>query len=224
MNDFREYSAAFHVQNGDVIHFGILGMKWGVRRYQNPDGTLTEAGKKRYNSELSKMYKVPGREWKYHDYQKASKKISNKIPRVKEIANEGKNIINNYNESNKRVNDLEDALYKDKEDFAKACDYISKKEWKEWGKTSGLSRDQFNKLFTNGDMFQYEAVDRWFKSGKSKYSKDYEKALKENERAFNEYKSFIKDSMQKLGLNYDDSQYSIDQFQFEQLMKQMTKG
>lgn len=29
-------------------HHGILGMKWGVRRYQNEDGSLTEAGKKRY--------------------------------------------------------------------------------------------------------------------------------------------------------------------------------
>ena len=31
-----------------ITHSGIKGMKWGVRRYQNEDGSLTEAGKKRY--------------------------------------------------------------------------------------------------------------------------------------------------------------------------------
>ena len=31
-----------------LAHHGIRGMKWGIRRYQNPDGTLTEAGKARY--------------------------------------------------------------------------------------------------------------------------------------------------------------------------------
>lgn len=31
-----------------LAHFGTLGMKWGVRKYQNADGSLTPAGKERY--------------------------------------------------------------------------------------------------------------------------------------------------------------------------------
>lgn len=34
----------------ELTHYGILGMKWGVRRYQNKDGTLTSAGKKKYKA------------------------------------------------------------------------------------------------------------------------------------------------------------------------------
>lgn len=33
-----------------LMHYGVKGMKWGVRRRQNEDGTLTTSGKKRYNA------------------------------------------------------------------------------------------------------------------------------------------------------------------------------
>ena len=46
----------YYIYKGEneLYHWGIKGMKWGVRRYQNKDGTLTDAGKKRYDYEAEK--------------------------------------------------------------------------------------------------------------------------------------------------------------------------
>jgi hypothetical protein len=41
--------------NGELYHWGIKGMKWGIRRYQNKDGSLTKAGQRRYASENEKL-------------------------------------------------------------------------------------------------------------------------------------------------------------------------
>lgn len=40
-----------------LVHHGVKGQKWGVRRYQNPDGSLTDEGRRRYGygSEAGKM-------------------------------------------------------------------------------------------------------------------------------------------------------------------------
>lgn len=38
--------------NNELYHHGVKGQKWGVRRYQNKDGSLTNAGKKRYDRDV----------------------------------------------------------------------------------------------------------------------------------------------------------------------------
>lgn len=39
------------MENNQLYHHGIRGMKWGIRRFQNKDGSLTKAGKKRYKDQ-----------------------------------------------------------------------------------------------------------------------------------------------------------------------------
>ena len=49
----------------ELMHYGILGMKWGVRRYQRKDGTLTRAGKKRVDEGANLYPTYKGKRLRY---------------------------------------------------------------------------------------------------------------------------------------------------------------
>ena len=58
------------MEYNNLKHSGIKGMKWGIRRYQNKDGSLTDAGRKRYARDA--------REKEYNKYDELSGKYYKK--------------------------------------------------------------------------------------------------------------------------------------------------
>ena len=59
----------------ELYHHGILGMKWGVRRYQNPDGSLTLEGRRRYLKDAAIQAKKE-RKKDYKSYKTRGRKSS----------------------------------------------------------------------------------------------------------------------------------------------------
>ena len=91
-----------------LAHHGIKGMKWGVRRYQNPDGTLTEAGKKRYIRSPDHLGYQPLRGKKGDDVQQYIGKHTIRMERKARKAEE------------------KAKMYGDREDTAKQKAYVEK--------------------------------------------------------------------------------------------------
>lgn len=79
----NNYYQPYWLNNDELEHFGIKGQKWGLRRYQNPDGTLTDAGRKRYGTE-EKFQEHASKK-----YEKAGSKLERLDNKAKSLSNKG---------------------------------------------------------------------------------------------------------------------------------------
>ena len=65
----------------ELYHYGIIGMKWGIRRYQNPDGSLTPAGRRKLEKQ---------------DVKWAKKKSSKITDQAKKLSQRELDVYGNY--------------------------------------------------------------------------------------------------------------------------------
>lgn len=84
------------MSDNELQHHGILGQKWGIRRYQNDDGTLTEAGKKHYQK-LDERWVKRKSDKVYDKALKESRKEMNQFINEEMQGLYGKTAINIYN-------------------------------------------------------------------------------------------------------------------------------
>ncbi len=76
-----------YFSNDKLMHYGVLGMKWGKRRYQNADGSLKSAGKKRYSGDIQvkRRPSKDDRKKSVQKYQKEHKKMNDKANKADEL-------------------------------------------------------------------------------------------------------------------------------------------
>lgn len=114
MSDYYLTSSASFISDDELYHYGIKGQKWGVRRYQNKDGSLTPAGKKRRSSsdevrnmstdELRQKVRRLNNEQRYIDLTKSSSssisKTADGIERASRIGGDANKIYKSMNGDN----------------------------------------------------------------------------------------------------------------------------
>lgn len=89
--------------NNELYHHGVKGMKWGVRRYQNKDGSLTDAGKKHLNTYKGKEINRAERKWD-KAIKRTSKKASKAVYRYTTNKTDTR-----YNKAVKKATEMETA-------------------------------------------------------------------------------------------------------------------
>ena len=128
-------------------HHGILGQKWGVRRFQNPDGSLTEKGRRRYYQEEGRNYLN-----KYVDYKSEYEDTS-----------EGKAKLKAYEKAYDKAYDTDDwtDFAKIEKDFhASGARYAANKMLKEYGS------EKFS-ILVSGDITSNSNVNKIMNDGKA---------------------------------------------------------
>lgn len=154
------------IVNGELYHHGTKGMRWGVRRYQNKDGTLTEAGKKRYAKDAaSKDYDQMDEGGTYYRTNKKGKRSDLQADPNRYALEDAQSVKRIADESGQATNKLKNISSREMKRQSKQkmdLSDMTDQEMREQINRAMLER-QYNDMFAEPDksMKTRERVDRF---------------------------------------------------------------
>ena len=219
-------------------HHGIIGQKWGVRRYQNPDGTLTEEGKQRYlnpdgtlNAEGQKKLGKDGvakfnqtknvQSWQNgYDEEQQKAKLDN--------ARQNKKWDKAFIETIQNAEDMNDnEMYREYEKYLKnPTKYVNEFNSNNWKDNNSTSKDNSN-TSTNDDwkdeMYNEISKVQTGKDGKPDFDAIQKVLDKYNDQSKKAYEQQEKDRYDYNARNKQKSDDDIEKEQLELYKKKMNE-
>ena len=130
----------------ELYHHGILGMKWGVRRYQNADGSLTEAGRRRYLSDAGREQSIRELHNANRRYTKGEGIMNDKQYDRYHSSKTASELRDNYQNKINRINNLREHVGYSKAQAKASGLFASKKAREKWEEMKRNDRNYSNKL------------------------------------------------------------------------------
>lgn len=173
------------VIGGVLYHYGIPNMRWGHRRFQNKDGSLTEAGKRRYAKGIEKQARSKNtpkgnltRVGKMIAEDFASGKFGDKYDaKIKDTAATVKKLLNDQYMSEIEFEDSDEYLKASKEAEKRAVKYFEDNDPDRLKEMRKISKDTGRDLMSFGDFddihsyYMYDADDNTFEAYREKFFK-----------------------------------------------------